>query len=65
MKQSRDHRQARVKNTFFRYKAILGARLRARRSDAQAVEATLACNVLNRVFELSRPASGAIGRGQR
>ena len=29
------HRQARVENAFFRYKSILGDRLRARHLDAQ------------------------------
>jgi hypothetical protein len=55
------HRQARVENSFFRYKTILGSRLRARGPHAQAVEARLACNILNRMTELGRPASFAIG----
>ena len=56
------HRQARVENTFFRYKSILGDGLRARTADGQAVESGLACNVLNRMTELGRPKSVAIGR---
>ena len=48
------HRQGRVENTFFRYKSILGGRLRARHSGAQTTEAVIACNVLNRAFELGR-----------
>ena len=56
------HRQARVENAFFRYKSILGARLRSRTRAAQAVESVLACNVLNRMTELGRPESFAIDR---
>ena len=59
-KESGYHRQGTVENAFFRYKAIIGDRLRARSSDAQAVEARLASNILNRTFELGRPTSVAI-----
>ena len=55
------HQQARVENAFFRYKSIIGEALRARTSGGQAVEALLACNVLNRMTELGRPVSFAIG----
>ena len=55
------HRQARVENTFFRYKSIIGDRLRARHSKAQEAEAVIACNILNRMTERGRPASFAIG----
>ena len=60
-KESGYHRQARVENAFFRYKSIIGDRLRARRSKAQDAEALIACNILNRMTELGRPASFAIG----
>ncbi len=56
------HRQGRVENTFFRFKSIVGGRLRARQADAQATEALIACNVLNRMLQLSRPRSVAIPR---
>ena len=56
------HRQARVENAFFRYKSILGDRLRSRTRAAQAVESVRACNVLNRMTELGRPESCAIDR---
>ncbi|MCP3917445.1 MAG: IS5 family transposase [bacterium] len=59
-KESGYHRQGTVENAFFRYKTILGDRFRARTSGTQSVEATLACNVLNRMFELGRPAPVAI-----
>ena len=55
------HRQAHVENAFFRYKSIIGDRLRARHSKAQDADALIACNILNRMTELGRPASFAIG----
>ena len=61
-KESGYHRQGHVENTFFRLKSIVGGRLRARHADAQATEALLACNVLNRMFKLGRPRSVAIPR---
>ena len=61
-KESGYHQQGTVENAFFRYKTILGDRLRARSWEAQVAEALTACNVLNRMFELGRPASSAIGR---
>lgn len=54
------HRQARAENAFFRYKTILGDRMRARGRDAQLVEAKIACNILNQMTELGRPKSCAI-----
>jgi hypothetical protein len=59
-KESGYHRQARVENAFFRYKAILGGRLRARHLKAQEAEVSIACNILNRMIELGRPKSIAI-----
>ena len=56
-KESGYHRQGRVENTFFRYKSIIGGRLRARHPNAQETEAVLACNVLNRMFAIGKPAS--------
>ena len=60
-KESGYHQQARVENTFFRYKAIIGPRLRARNSGSQQAEAIIACNILNRMTALGRPESFAIG----
>ncbi len=60
-KDSGYHRQARVKNTFFRDKSIVGNRLRARYPRAQESDAAIVCNTLNRMIELGRPASFAIG----
>ena len=61
-KESGYHKQARVENAFFRYKTILGDRLRSRIREGQEVEAVIACNILNQMTELGRPASYAIGR---
>ncbi len=55
------HQQARVENAFFRYKSILGDRVRARGERGQKTEAAIACNILNRMTELGRPASYSIG----
>ena len=61
-KESGYDRQARVENAVFRYKSIIGDRLRARHSTAQDAEASIACNILNRMTDLGRPASFVIGR---
>ena len=60
-KDSGYHRQARVENAVFRYKSVIGDRLRARHPRAQETEAAIACNILNRMTELGRPASFATG----
>jgi len=59
-KESGYHQQARVENTFFRYKSIIGDRLRAGHPKSQEAEAVIACNILNRMFELGRPKSFAV-----
>jgi transposase len=59
-KESGYHRQARVENTFFRYKSIIGDCLRARHPRSQEAEAVIACNILNRMAELGRPQSFAM-----
>ena len=59
-KESGYHRQGRVENTFFRYDAIIGSRLRARHARAQETEAAIACNILNRMTDVGRPESAAI-----
>ncbi len=59
-KESGYHEQARVENTFFRYKSIIGGRLRARHPRSQEAEAVIACNILNKMAELGRPQSFAM-----
>ena len=56
-----NHQQGRAENTFFRYKRLLGSRLRSRDPGAQAVEVRLGCNALNRMLELGAARSVAIG----
>ena len=56
-KESGYHQQARVENTFFRYKSIIGDRLRARHPKSQEAEALMACNILNRMLALGGPES--------
>jgi hypothetical protein len=41
----------------FRYKALIGPTLRARKFAAQPVEARVACSVMNRMTPLGRPIS--------
>ncbi len=59
-KESAFHQQARAENTFFRYKTIIGPRLRARHPKAQKAEALMACNKLDRMIALGRPEFFAI-----
>ena len=59
-KEARYQLQARAENTFFRYKQILGSRLRAGDPGKQRSEARLACKTLNRMIELGAPKSEAI-----
>ena len=61
-KTSRYHQQARVENACFRYKSIIGDGLRARTPGGRTVEAQLACNMLNAMTDMGRPASYAVGR---
>ena len=53
----RYHRQGKVENTFFRYKSMIGDRLRSRDPDTQKTEVILGCNILNRMYERGRPRS--------
>ena len=53
-------KEARAEDTFFRYKQILGSRLRSRDPGNQRIEARLAYKILNRMIELGAPKSEAI-----
>ena len=48
------YQQSRVENTFYRYKTILGRKLRSRREDNRHVETVIGCNILNRFLEFGR-----------
>ena len=60
MKRAGCHRQGKVENAFFRWKTIIGDRLRARGARAQTNAARIASRVLNRMLQLGRPNSVAI-----
>ena len=47
---------------FFRYKSVFGGDLKARHSKAQRREAAIGCHILNRMAELGRASSYALGR---
>jgi len=49
--------QSHVENALYRYKAIIGEHLRAKRADSQQREAQLGCAILNRFRELGQPVS--------
>ena len=44
--------QSRVDNAFYRYKTIIGRKLRARTEEGREIEALLGCLVLNRFTKL-------------
>ena len=48
------YQQSKVENTFYRYKTILGKKLRARTEESREVETILGCKILNRFLELGR-----------
>jgi hypothetical protein len=52
--------QAHAENAFSRFQRIIGDRLRAKREASQEREASLACELLNRMRALGRPASYAV-----
>ena len=50
-------RDTHAENAFSRYKRTFGGGLRAKRDKAQEREASMACQLLNRMQELGRPLS--------
>jgi hypothetical protein len=56
------HQQGRAENSFFRYKALLGSRLRARTPEGQETEVLLGVRILNRHHDLGAPDSVAVVR---
>jgi hypothetical protein len=52
--------QAYAENAFSRGKRTFGDRLRAKRNASQEREASLACQLLNRMQELGRPQSSPV-----
>ena len=56
-KESGAHRQAQAENGMYRYKCIIGDRLRARHCEAQKREALIAVSIINRMTDLGMPES--------
>jgi len=48
-------RRVRVENTIFRYKAIIGNKLRSRTFENQNTETKIAVQILNRMAQLGMP----------
>ena len=49
--------QSHVENTFYRFKRIIGVRLKSKHSEAQKREALIGCAILNKMLEIGRPLS--------
>ena len=60
-RQSGYYLQSHAENAFYRYKRIIGGRLRAKNEDAQKREAAIGCAILNRMREMGEPLSYAVG----
>ncbi|NOR12747.1 MAG: transposase [Candidatus Aminicenantes bacterium] len=60
-RQSEYYLQSHAENAFYRYKRITGGRLGAKNDDAQKQEAAIGCAILNRMREMCRPLSYAVG----
>ena len=54
------HQQARAENGMYRYKRIIGDRLRAQHREAQQKEALIAVSIINRMTALGMPESAKI-----
>ena len=48
------YQQSKIEKTFYRYKTILGRKLRARSERNRQVETIIGCNILNRFLENGR-----------
>lgn len=59
-KESGANQQARAESGMYRFKHIIGDRLRSRSPEAQRTEAMIGVNILNRMTELGMPESEAI-----
>ena len=59
-KESGAHRQARAENGMYRYKRIIGDRLRGQHRESQKREALIAVNVINRMTTLGMPDSAKL-----
>ena len=60
-RQSGYYLQSHAENAIYRYKRIIGGRLRAKNYDARKREAAIGCAILNRMIEMGEPLSNAVG----
>jgi len=60
-RQSGYYLQSQAENAFYRYKRIIGGRLRAKNDDAQKREAAIGCAILNKMLEMGEALSYAVG----
>ncbi len=56
-RQSGYYLQSHVENTFYRFKRIIGGRLKSKHSEAQKREALIGCAILNKMLEIGRSVS--------
>jgi len=61
-KESGAHQQARAENAMFRFKRIIGDRLRSRSPERRQTEAMIGVNALNRMTALGMPFSVAVAK---
>ncbi|MCP4793876.1 MAG: transposase [Actinomycetia bacterium] len=59
-KESGANQQARAENGMYRFKQVLGPRLRSRSEEGQRKEAMIGVNILNRMTEFGMPESVAV-----
>ena len=60
MQQSYYGRRAKVENSMYRYKIIIGNKLKSRSIDNQKIESKVAVNILNKMTNLGMPCSQEI-----
>jgi len=51
------HKRSRVEVAMFRYKTIIGNKLKSRKDENQQIEARLGCSILNKMASLGMPIS--------
>ena len=56
-RQSGYYLQSHVENTLYRFKQIIGGRLRSKHDEAQKRETLMGCSILNKMLEIGRPIS--------
>jgi hypothetical protein len=60
-RQSGYYLQSHAENAFYRYKKIIGGRMRAKNDEAQKREAAIGCIILNRILGMGEPSSCSVG----